>query len=206
MCRFVCSLVCFAFVLPGHQAPAKNRDVAMLSKAPSITGDTYQCGDIIQVVNHLRQLGKDKCLAVLRDYLAAGGEHDKVLVICRLLFVNPKGWEPPILGETVPAIGQHMAKQFPLFPIALSDRVPFLLVRGYSLKGQAESAFACVKLCDGFALVKDDYPLVGYEKAARALTQSDSFRQLYDAADRPEMADMILRQAKTKPAEKVQSD
>ena len=48
----------------------------------------------------------------------------------------------------------------------------------------------------GFALVKEDYPSAGFEKAARALTQTESFRQLYDKNDLPDMTDMILRQAK----------
>src|SRR5690349_17219248 len=84
------------------EKPTENQDIAMLKKAPSIVGDRYQCREMVQVVNHLRELGKDRSLAVLRDYLMGGGDHDKVLIICRLLFINPKGWEPPILGECVP--------------------------------------------------------------------------------------------------------
>jgi hypothetical protein len=152
---------------------------------------------MVQVVNHLRQLGKDKSLAALHDYLASDHEDDKVLVICRLLFVNPKGWQPPGLGAPAPAINKNVVKKFPLFPIALSERVPFLLVEGYSLHGRGESALACLELCEGFALVKEDYPLANYEKAARALAQTDAFRQLYQEADRQAMVEMILRQANT---------
>jgi hypothetical protein len=44
---------------------------------------------------------------------------------------------------------------------------------------------------------KKDYSSADYEKAARALTQTKEFRQLYQEADRQAMTDMILRQAKT---------
>lgn len=203
MYPFFCSLVCFGSFQLCYQHAAENRDIAMLKKAPSITGRTYQCGEMVQVVNHLRQLGRDKSLAALRGYITGSVENEKVLVICRLLFVNPKGWEPPGLGMPIPAVNEAVVKKFPLFPLGLSSGVPFLLTKGYELDGRAESAIACLKLCEGFALVKEDYPLADYEKAARALTQMDSFRQLYQEADRQGMAEMILNQAKiTKASEK----
>ena len=193
-------LVCVPFLIGSYFAREQRVDrdeSAMLKTTPSIAGDTYQCSEMVQVANHLRKLGKDKSLAALRTYLTSGGDNDKVLVICRLLFVNPKGWGAPILGQPSPSINQDTAKKFPLFPVALSDGVPFLLVEGYQLEGLPESANDCLKLCEGFALVKEDYSTADYEKAARALTQTKEFRQLYQEADRQAMADMILRQAKT---------
>jgi hypothetical protein len=170
--------------------------MAMLINAPSIIGAMYQCSEMAQVVNQLRRLGKDKSLATLHAYLAAGGEDDKVLVICRLLFSNPKGWDPPVLGRCVPTINNGIAKYYPLFPIALSNGVPFLLIEGYELEGRGESATPCLKLCEKLSLVMEDYPLSGYEKAASALTESESFRNLYDKRDLPQMVKIVLRQAK----------
>jgi hypothetical protein len=141
-------------------------------------------------------------LAALRLDLASSGDHEKVLVICRLLFVNPNGWEPPILGRPRPAINETIAKTFPLFPVALSDGTPFLLIDTYELDGLPEPATRCLKLCEGFELVKEDYPADGHEKAARALTQMDSFRQLYEEEDRQQATEMILNQANTKTGEK----
>jgi hypothetical protein len=175
-------------------------EFAMLKKTPSIAGHTYQCGEMVQVVNHLRKRGKEKSLAALREYLLDGGDNDKVLVICRLLFVNPKGWEFPILGAPVPEINEDASKTFPLFPVAISEGVPFLLVEGYTLNGKAEPATECLKLCEGFALVKEDYLVSGYEKAARALIETKTFRGLYREADKREMVEMVLRQAKMCPA------
>lgn len=197
-----------AMTLAGFQTPMDNPDVAILNKTPPIAGKSYRCAEMIRVVNHLRRLGKNKSLAVLRDYLASEGQFERfdnngeVLIICRLLFVNPKGWAPPGLGDPAPATNQDVEKHFPLFPIALSDNVPFLLVYGYTIAGVPELAKDCLELCKRFSIIKRDYPLEGYEKSARSLTQMDSFRQLYKTeADRQEMADLILRQAKKVKAE-----
>ena len=187
---------CLVLVYAFDQTAAQNRDIAMLSKVPYIDGHVFDSGAMVQVVNHLRQLGKEKSLAVLKDYLATSREDGKVLIICRLLFVNPNGWDHPGLGDPVPAINPTVAKQFPLFPIAVSDRVPFLLLRGYRLEGRGESAMPCLKLCEGLALVKEDYRLDEYEKSARALIQMEPFDKLYKMRDRQQMADMILGQAK----------
>jgi hypothetical protein len=189
-------LSCIGPVLHCHTDESDSRDVAMLERIPSVAGERYRCGDMIQVVNHLRQLGKDRSLAVLRKYLSSDGAEDaKVLFVCRLLFTNPSGWKPPRLGESVPAIKGDVAKIFPLFPIALSDRVPFLVVKGYRLGGRGESATLCLKLCEDLALVTKDYPLLGYKVAARDLSRTESFRQLYDNQDIPQMIEMIMQQA-----------
>jgi hypothetical protein len=182
-------------VLAGCQAQSTEQDVAMLKNLPPINGSSYRCGEMVHVVNHLRHLGKERALTVLRDYLASRGDHDKVHIICRLLFINPKGWEPPQLGAPQPDINEAAADEFPLFPIALSERVPFILVDGYSLEGAEELAFGCLDLCKRLEMIKEDYPTTGYELAAEALTRRGSFRQLFQKEDQPRMAAMILRQA-----------
>jgi hypothetical protein len=202
-------LVCLPLTSSGW-SPAKQQvdkgDLAVLKTAPLIDGDTYECGQMIRVVNHLRRLGKDKSLATLREYLEKNdGEHPKVHVFCRLLFANPKGWRPPGLGGPDPEVNAEVAKQFPLFPMAISNGVPFLVIRGYNLGGVQESAWKSLKLCESLSLIEKDYPLAGYEQAAWDLLQTNSLRDLYKLTDslltlyvgqgRPTMAGMILRQA-----------
>jgi hypothetical protein len=144
----VCLLVCL--IAPcgwslANQQQVEEGESAIVKKAPSIDGDTYKCGEMVQVVNHLRKLGKERSIAALREYLLTkptnkkvfdNGANEKVLFICRLLFVNPKGWHPPGLGGPHPNINAQVAKQFPLFPIAISNGVPFLLIRGYELRSR----------------------------------------------------------------------
>jgi hypothetical protein len=180
----------------GHQQLLGHLGVAIVKAAPSVHASTYKCGKMVWVVNYLRRLGKEKSLTALRKYLASGGEHNKVIVICRLLFANPKGWATPKLGQPVPEINASGVRQMPMFPLALSNRVPFLLVEGYDIIGVPESALLSLQLCEGLALVTEDYPITGHEKAARDLVNKASFLQLYEPQQRREMAEIILRQAK----------
>jgi hypothetical protein len=152
---------------------------------------------MVQVVNYLRKLGKEKCLAVLRSYLECDGGNYAVLILCRLLFVNPKGWPQPSLGQPRPVVNKDVAKQFPLFPIAVSDNVPFLLVNGYRVEGVDESAADCVKLCEGLSLINKDYSTSDHEKAARTLTETESFRRLYLEKDLQVMVEIVTGQTRT---------
>ena len=174
----------------------KQTGLSMLSKFPKIDAYLYRCGEMVQVVNYLRGLGKEKSLAALREYCgSAQGDHI-IPIICRLLFVNPKGWSPPRIGAPVPRVNKDAAKRFPLFPIALSENVPFLVIKGYRLGGLPESGARCLELCEGFSMIQEDYPLTGYENAAKALTQNESFRELfYDKEDLQQMVKMIFLQA-----------
>jgi hypothetical protein len=179
------------FVAEGPGDP----EVALLERAPSVAGYHYQSAEMVRGVNHLRNLGREKCLAALRRYLAAGGEHDKVLVLCRLLFVNPKGWEPLHPGKPEPLVQAEGRKHFPLFRVALSDGVPFLLVDGFAYRGPPILADGCLKQCEGLSLVGEDYPASGHERAARALVQSGPFRKLYPARVVRQAEEMVLEQA-----------
>jgi hypothetical protein len=154
---------------------------------------------MVHVVNRLRGLGKDQSLAVLREYTkgeyAGIEDYLQVQLLCRLLFVNPKGWDrlyPGIFGS---GFDHKALESFPLFPIALSDRVPFLLVSGYRVAGAMLPPTECLKSCESLSLVPEDYPLVGYEQAARDLTQAESFRRLYKEACLPGNVEMVLQQA-----------
>jgi len=116
--------------------------------------------------------------------------------VCRLLFANPNGWPAPRLGVPEPTIDETVAKQWPLFPIAVSQRVPFLLLAGYRLGGRGEAAGPTLGVCEDLNLIGQDYSTSGYEDAAFALVKSTRFRKLYRAADRQDMEKMIILQAK----------
>ena len=61
-------LVCIA-LLSGSSCEKEQQvdgdESAMLKQAPWIDCDTYQCAKMVQIVNHLRQLGKDKSVTAL---------------------------------------------------------------------------------------------------------------------------------------------
>lgn len=141
---------------------------------------------MVRAVNSLRRLGKDDALKVLRTYLGESGSHplseksEKILIVCRLLFVNPAGWKYPRLGQPYPEVTEHEFDTNQLFPIALYRGVPFLLIYGYSAGGYtSDTADKCVKLCEGFSLITKDLPENGYEVAARSFVESQEFRAIY---------------------------
>lgn len=172
--------------------------VQMLAKCPPVEAERYRCGDMVQTLNALRRAGKERSLAALREYAHADpGSDDKIVVICRLLFVNPQGWKPPSLGGVEPPVNQTALKRFPLFPVALPNRVPLLLVKGYRSGGKGETPARCLKRCESLALVENDFPLGGYREAARTLFRTEAFLQLYDEQTRKEMTDIILRETES---------
>jgi hypothetical protein len=158
---------------------------------------------MVQCVNGLRRLGKEKALATLREDLRLNGisgnpfVEEKLHLICRLLFVNPDGWKSPRLGQPSPDIEWNVAEKFPFFPIALSDGVPFLLINGYESSGfTSDTGAACVNLCEHFSIITNDLPQKGYKKAAQDLIKSEPFKQLYiNPEDREQMAKSIMCQA-----------
>lgn len=198
MClAFGCSVICL-------KADGQNTNMAadFLRRAPSIDGDSYYCGDMVLAVNNLRHLGKEEAIAVLRTHLREhdrySDQNEKILLICRLLFVNPQGWKRPRLGEAVPALDENVAEKFPLFPLVISNGVPLLLVKGFNAMGYtSDTAENCVALCEGFSLVAADLSDKEYETAAQGLVKSETFQKLYpDSKSRKQAEIMVLTQAK----------
>src|SRR5262245_44472144 len=83
----------------------KENAMTMLNELPSINSDKINCSQIANTVNELRKLTKEQRIDLLVEYYQQSkGDDVKVLVICRLLFVNPNGWKPPIIGMLSPSI------------------------------------------------------------------------------------------------------
>jgi hypothetical protein len=191
-------------------SPEPRLDTSIVRMAPPISGFQYHSDAMVASVNGLRQLGKEKALAVLKEYHReigdAGdpGERKKLHLICRLLFVNPQGWATPRLGHPSPEINWSQVEQFPLFPLALSDGVPFLLVNGYSAGGYTtDTPEKCIQLCEGFSLVTADLSATNHLDAAIDLVQSDKFKRLYANTNGfTEMSEMVMEQRKATPAPK----
>jgi hypothetical protein len=165
-----------------------------------IHGHEYKCADIVRVVNSLRALGKERALTALRDFLDQSrfdsGRAKSIVLICRCLFDNPRGWSPPVLGLPQPTVSDFAKTKLPCFPLAFSDGVPFLVIEGYILGGRGEDPAECIKKCEFLALRKSDLPTKGFDAAARSLIASEEFSKLYeDDATRKSMSEMILKQS-----------
>jgi hypothetical protein len=154
---------------------------------------------MIRVVNHLRHLGKDKALLVLSNYVQEIGPvtPENVVLVCRVLFVNTNGWTIWVPGSPRNAVNTNAIGKFPLFPIALSQGVPFQLVEGYNRSGFfGNPPAACVAYCEGLQMISTDLTNANYEGAAQSLIRSKEFRELYKVpSDEAWITFMILRQA-----------
>jgi hypothetical protein len=119
----------------------------ILDETPSYSdGWGYNPRGIIRAVNALQPLGKEKALAAVAEYLRVSpwsfGAHavDGMFLVLRTLFEipNPPGHMPGMLvGQPSPP-GPEDPTKIPRFPIYIQDDIPFLMVSGYSLFGQAE--------------------------------------------------------------------
>ncbi len=109
----------------------------LIYKAPSfLGGDSYNPLTVIQIVNALQPLGKDKALAAISEYcrvtgiLQGNSGRQGVCLVLRVLFDVPAdtGFMPPLWP---PALSKD-PKRFPRLPILLQDDLPLFLKSGPS--------------------------------------------------------------------------
>jgi hypothetical protein len=149
-------------LLIGSQANAEHRRTApkggngmsietVLQRAASSDFAQYDPSHVIDAVNALQPLGKDKALDAVTSYLGkADVTHDPqngLFLVLRVLFDVPAqpGYQPPmLLGSSIPPPPSDR-HALPLFPIALVDDVPLLVVTGYALGGVSEPVSAHVE-------------------------------------------------------------
>lgn len=116
---------------------------AILDRASSSEFESYLPTTVIEAVNALQPLGKDRALDAIEAYLArADQESDRhgLFLVMRVLFEVPAepGHHPPLrLGGSVPPPPADPTS-LPLFPIALIGDIPLMLVSGYVLGGEPE--------------------------------------------------------------------
>jgi hypothetical protein len=123
------------------------RDVLrVLDTAPSVWGDAYDPLPLIQIVNRLRAMGKDKALAAIAEYLriAPGWNaraRDGQFLILRVLFDLQRPGEMPEmkLGTPWPTLTPVLKARMPRYPILLLDDVPLVVITGYQIIGKPQS-------------------------------------------------------------------
>lgn len=180
-------------------------DAAVAASAavvPALDGEAFDPAAAIRGVNRLVALGRDAALEELRAQarsVRAGAEAAGVIVLCRLAFVPPPGAALPPLLIGVPdlALPAGTEADWPLFPLALVDDVPFLLVRDYVLGGLAETPAEHVEACAHAGEARAEPLRPGSPPAAlEELLRSEAWRRLAAANDGAEAtAAMLQRQA-----------
>jgi hypothetical protein len=107
-------------------------------------GWAYDPLPVIQAVNALHPLGKDRALAAIEAYLRAADPEapgrEGVFLVLRSLFDVPRDTRamPPMrVGAPTPAVPAN-PRAVPCFPLSLGGDVPLLLIEGYTLGGHPE--------------------------------------------------------------------
>jgi hypothetical protein len=128
-----------------------------INGAPSVTWRNCNPIGLVRAVNHLQSLGKSKAVSEMREFLriardSNGTERDPanidtsdyqcIFLIVRLLFEPEDASEhlPPMhIGGMSPSPAKADEPLWPLFPLAIQDDIPFVLIDGAALLGLPES-------------------------------------------------------------------
>ena len=115
----------------------------LLDTAPGFSGYDYNPLPVIQIVNALQPLGKEKALAAIGEYIRVSARwkgltgSDNMFLLLRVLIDVPDSIDPRQIerfGMPSPA-GPKDPHRIPRFPIVLVDDIPLMLIRGYALEG-----------------------------------------------------------------------
>ena len=181
-------------------------DTAIIaSNAPSANGWKYRSQSLAKSVNALRAIGKEKCLAALRDHLRATDDRkavERVTLLGLCLFKNPtERWDKPALGRGIGYLSLDVEESIPKFPLYYFEDVPFLIIVGYRGGGQIiSSPDKFLKQCESLELIDKDIPLTGHAETAKKLIQTPTFKGFYSRqGDIDYMTKMVLEQAEDVP-------
>ncbi len=117
-----------------------SRLLRVIDRTPGLSGYRYDPGRVIEVVNALQPLGKEKALAAVDEYLRVATSIDSkaregLFLVLRVLFDVPENGMPPMyVGAPAPSDPMD-PRQYPRFPILLVDDLPLNLVWGYAIAG-----------------------------------------------------------------------
>jgi len=116
----------------------------LLARASRADFADYDPRTVIDAVNALQPLDKDKALDAIEAHLSRvdldADPHEGLFLVLRVLFEVPPepGYHPPpLLGGSMPAPPSDL-RSLPLFPVVLIDDIPLMMVSGYELGGDAE--------------------------------------------------------------------
>jgi len=144
---------------------------------------------LIRAVNALHSMGRERALLALREYciLAKRMTYEearkysvdeyRILPIVQVLFESPRGWMPPFVlgGPDVDSPGTDL---WPLFPLAVVQDVPFMVVSGYFLAGVPQEAEDHLRINLGPLRSAPLSPRLTALEAADELTHSAAWKAL----------------------------
>ena len=108
----------------------------------------YKVDALIDSVVNIQEMKPEKAKEYLVSLSKNISGNDYFFFMCRMLFKKIEGgsFRAPFLGEAI-FLGGTSDADWPLSPIEIVDGIPFLVVKGYSLKGRPESKPAYLEYC-----------------------------------------------------------
>lgn len=120
------------------------------SSLPRIWNGKYKAAPYVRAAARLQEMGREAaCQKLLRAAQTYNQEQEEqIIVLCRMLFTKraTSEFRRPMIGAAS-FFGSTDYADWPLEPIELVDGVPFLITRGYLLKGEAEPAESYLRHC-----------------------------------------------------------
>ncbi len=129
------------------------------------TKNNFRSYDYMWIANRLQLIDEKVRIKLLKKWCKP--HNDQVIVLCRMLFTAKKGSKfrrPALGGPTFIAEGFKSGAD----PVRLQGSVPFVVVHGYILSGQAEPAAGYLDYC----LTKCDWSTNKYQKFDRKSLQT----------------------------------
>jgi len=161
-------------------------------------GHRHDPAALVRAVDELVAAGKPTALCVLRESAASSGPcAESAVLAARVAFPHSRDGSPPPLALGAPDVGPpEDPAAFALFPVALQDAWPFLLVGGYSVGGESDfgAIFDWIERT-GILRERPLRPSASPESALEALIASDPYRQLGTDAEHDEMLRAQARRA-----------
>lgn len=158
---------------------------------------SFRSNDFAVEVNRLRGLGRDRALAELSsrsNKSLLNGE--QVLYLVLFVFDIPSASKSFALGEPQPSIRKGEAEKWGLFPFALVDGHPILLVRGFRMGGRGTSVEEVIKNCRSLQVATGRLKESVGEAHLKKFFAEKRFQELYENdEDRKSMEILILKQS-----------
>ncbi|MGB7747765.1 MAG: hypothetical protein WBN75_10810 [Verrucomicrobiia bacterium] len=183
----------------------------LLDTSPGVEGYSYNPLPLIQIVNTLQPLGKEKSLAVIGEYIRVSdrwshsmGAGNGLFPVLLVLFDFPDNIDPrraAAFGMPEPA-GPKNPHQIPRFPIAVVDDIPMMLIVGYSLEGMLSPMEEVLEFFRNNGLFRSR-PLVPSDDPLATLTHlMTSTQWIYDDSKLAESGGISFGNADTSEREK----
>jgi len=181
----------------------------LIHESPGFRGASFNPVKLIRAVNGLHPIGKDAALKAMSAYLRLshdptfsykydlGGQ--RIFLVLRLLFVRKDGDPvmPPVrIGAMWPVRDKEHHDEWPLYPLAVVDDVPFLVASWVGLAGVAQSPAAHIEYAKLDCVLRDG-PLVPRGSPMAAAEQLVSSARWKRMCPHAEEAEPVLHQACT---------